>query len=388
MAAIELDNVKKEFEELTAINNIDLTVRENELLVLVGPSGCGKSTTLRLISGLEKPTSGTVSILGEKVNSVPPKDRDIAMVFQEYALYPHLSARKNMTFGLKSVTDFSAEEIKDKVENAAEILDITDLLDRKPAALSGGEQQRVAIGRAIVRNPEVYLMDEPLSNLDAELRVSMRGEILELQDHVATPIVYVTHDQTEAMTLGDRVAVMKDGQIQQVDEPQTLYDYPQNTFVAGFIGEPAMNLMDATMIMSDGQFEISNSLLSITSDCKLPQKVIDEQPNKDVILGIRPENLQLSPDQDNHSGFELDIEYTENLGNYMLIHGENGGEHIQIQHNESRRIFENQTITVYPDLNRLHVFDSDTGEIIFHSNMIYPSGSDSLDIGPTTPEHR
>lgn len=386
MASIELNNVKKEFEELTAVNNIDLTVRENELLVLVGPSGCGKSTTLRLISGLEKPTSGTISILGEKVNSVPPKDRDIAMVFQEYALYPHLSARKNMTFGLNSVTDFSVEEIKDKVEKAAEILDITDLLDRKPAALSGGEQQRVAIGRAIVRNPEVYLMDEPLSNLDAELRVSMRGEILELQDRVASPIVYVTHDQTEAMTLGDRVAVMKDGKIQQVDEPQTLYDYPQNIFVAGFIGEAAMNLMDATIIVRDGQFEISNSLLSITSDCKLPQKVIDEQPNKDVILGIRPENLQLSPDQDNPSRFELDIEYIENLGNYMLIHGKNGGEHIQIQHNESRRIFENETITVYPDPSRLHVFDSDTGEIIFHSNMIYPSRSDSLDSGPTTPE--
>src|SRR5262244_844532 len=242
MADVSLRNVTKRFDAVEAVRSIDLDIPDNELVVLVGPSGCGKSTTLRMIAGLEEVTSGEIFIGGEIVNDLPPKDRDIAMVFQNYALYPHMTAFENMSFGLR-LRKFSKTEIRQRVENAARILDITDLLDRRPKALSGGQRQRVAMGRAIVRNPKVFLFDEPLSNLDAKLRVQMRTEIKRVHQKVKTTTVYVTHDQVEAMTLADRVVVMNNGRIEQVGAPQDLYHNPKTRFVAGFIGSPAMNFI-------------------------------------------------------------------------------------------------------------------------------------------------
>src|SRR6201987_6248663 len=242
MAEVSLRNVVKRFDDVDVVRNISLDIPDNEFVVLVGPSGCGKSTTLRMIAGLEELTSGDISIGGEVVNDLPPKDRDIAMVFQNYALYPHMTAYENMSFGLK-LRKFSKDEIRRRVDHAARILDITELLDRKPKALSGGQRQRVAMGRAIVRNPKVFLFDEPLSNLDAKLRVQMRTEIKKIHQTVTTTTVYVTHDQVEAMTLADRVVVMNQGRIEQIGAPQELYHHPRTRFVAGFIGSPAMNFI-------------------------------------------------------------------------------------------------------------------------------------------------
>src|SRR5271167_2282148 len=242
MAEVALRNVVKRYDNVEAVRSINLDIPDNEFVVLVGPSGCGKSTTLRMIAGLEELTSGDIFIGGEVVNDLPPKDRDIAMVFQNYALYPHMSVFENMSFGLK-LRKFAKEEIKKRVENAARILDITELLDRRPKQLSGGQRQRVAMGRAIVRNPKVFLFDEPLSNLDAKLRVQMRTEIKRVHQKVKTTTVYVTHDQVEAMTLADRVVVMNDGRIEQVGKPHDLYHMPKTRFVAGFIGSPAMNFL-------------------------------------------------------------------------------------------------------------------------------------------------
>src|SRR5208283_2879621 len=244
MAEVALRNVVKRFDNVEAVRSINLDIPDNEFVVLVGPSGCGKSTTLRMIAGLEELTSGDIFIGGEIVNDLPPKDRDIAMVFQNYALYPHMSAFENMSFGLK-LRKFPKDEIRKRVDNAARILDITELLDRKPKALSGGQRQRVAMGRAIVRNPKVFLFDEPLSNLDAELRVRMRAEIRELHNRLRATTIYVTHDQVEAMTMSDKIVVLRDGKIEQTGAPLDLYDSPANAFVAGFIGSPAMNIFPA-----------------------------------------------------------------------------------------------------------------------------------------------
>src|ERR1700756_304791 len=251
MAEVTLRNVVKRFDNVEAVRSINLDIPDNEFVVLVGPSGCGKSTTLRMIAGLEEVTSGDISIGGEVVNDLPPKDRDIAMVFQNYALYPHMSAFENMSFGLK-LRKFSKDEIKKRVDNAARILDITELLDRKPKALSGGQRQRVAMGRAIVRNPKVFLFDEPLSNLDAKLRVQMRTEIKRVHQKVKTTTVYVTHDQVEAMTLADRVVVMNNGRIEQVGAPNYLYHSPATRFVAGFIGSPAVDFLPCELLQKRG----------------------------------------------------------------------------------------------------------------------------------------
>src|ERR1051326_7264380 len=247
MAEVALRNVTKRFDNVEAVRGISLDIPNNEFVVLVGPSGCGKPTTWRMVAGLEEVTAGDIYIGGELVNDLPPKDRDIAMVFQNYALYPHMTAFENMSFGLK-LRKFSKEEIKKRVDHAARILDIVELLDRKPKALSGGQRQRVAMGRAIVREPSVFLMDEPLSNLDAKLRVETRANIAALQARLGTTTIYVTHDQVEALTMGDRVAVLRDGLLQQVDTPRNLYDSPVNEFVAGFIGSPAMNLRTARLV--------------------------------------------------------------------------------------------------------------------------------------------
>lgn len=292
MASINLKNVYKIFEDgTTAVNDFNLEIADKEFIILVGPSGCGKSTTLRMIAGLENITKGELKIGDRVMNDVAPKDRDIAMVFQSYALYPHMTVYKNMAFGLE-LRKVSKDEIDRRVHEAAKVLDIEHLLKRKPKALSGGQRQRVALGRAMVRSPSVFLLDEPLSNLDAKLRTNMRTEIKKLHRRLGTTFIYVTHDQTEAMTMGDRIVVMKDGVIQQVDSPQNLYKHPQNMFVAGFIGSPQMNFLDAKLKSKSGKILLSlaQDILDIT-DSVVNRKGINGYFDKSVKVGIRPEDF-------------------------------------------------------------------------------------------------
>ena len=292
MAELRLVGIKKVYDkDVVSVKDFNLEIRDKEFLVLVGPSGCGKSTTLRMIAGLEEITEGDLYIGDRRVNDVAPKDRDIAMVFQNYALYPHMDVYNNMAFGLK-LRKFKKEEIKKRVDNAAKILGLEELLDRKPKALSGGQRQRVALGRAIVRDAEVFLMDEPLSNLDAKLRVQMRAEIQKLHARLQTTTVYVTHDQTEAMTMATRLVVMKDGIIQQVGAPKEVYDYPNNIFVGGFIGSPAMNFLNGKIegnqfVMNDIKVEIPEGKLKSLRD--------QGYVGKDIVLGIRPEDIHDEP---------------------------------------------------------------------------------------------
>ena len=321
MATVTLDKVNKVYPNgFHAIHNLDLEIADTEFLVLVGPSGCGKSTALRMIAGLEEISGGDLSIGDRVVNDVEPKDRDIAMVFQNYALYPHMSVRDNIGFSLK-LAKTSKAEIDRRVEEAARILELTDQLDRKPGQLSGGQRQRVAMGRAIVRQPSAFLMDEPLSNLDAKLRVQMRAEIAKLQRDLAVTTVYVTHDQVEAMTMGDRVAVLKDGYLQQVDSPQNLYDKPANVFVAAFIGSPSMNLHEAVLHGS--------SLTLGSHTVTLPDSLFEARPGlrgfdgKPVIVGIRPEDLEdaaLAPAEKNSSTITTEVTLTEALGSEIIVH--------------------------------------------------------------------
>ena len=291
MASVTLDRVTKRFGEVTAVNNVTIEVLDREFLVLVGPSGCGKSTTLRLIAGLEELTDGNIYIGDRLVNDVAPKDRDIAMVFQSYALYPHMSVYDNLAFGLK-LRKTPKKEIERRVQEAAELLAIGELLDRKPKQLSGGQRQRVALGRAIVREPKVFLMDEPLSNLDAKLRVQTRAELIRLHERLQTTVVYVTHDQTEAMTMGSRIAVLRDGVLQQLGGPQNVYDNPANMFVAGFIGSPAMNFFDArvTGSVDDMQVELGGDALTLNVPPDRRSSFADYL-GKDVIFGLRPEDM-------------------------------------------------------------------------------------------------
>ena len=292
MANLSLKNINKVYDNgFHAVKDFNMEIEDKEFIIFVGPSGCGKSTTLRMIAGLEDITSGTLEIDGEKVNDTLPKDRDIAMVFQNYALYPHMTIYDNMAFSLK-INKVAKKEIDRKVREAAEILGITNLLDRKPKQLSGGQRQRVAMGRAIVRNPKVFLMDEPLSNLDAKLRVQMRIEIARLHKKLGTTMIYVTHDQTEAMTLGTRIVVMKDGEVQQIDSPQRLYDHPNNLFVAGFIGSPQINLIDAEVTEVDSKIYLTNPYFKFEMP-KDKAKVLKDKGyiGRKVIFGIRPESI-------------------------------------------------------------------------------------------------
>ncbi|MGB6963073.1 MAG: sn-glycerol-3-phosphate ABC transporter ATP-binding protein UgpC, partial [Xanthobacteraceae bacterium] len=324
MAEVALRNVVKRFDNVEAVRSINLDIPDNEFVVLVGPSGCGKSTTLRMIAGLEELTSGDIFIGGEIVNDLPPKDRDIAMVFQNYALYPHMSVFENMSFGLK-LRKFPKAEIKKRVDNAARILDITELLDRKPKALSGGQRQRVAMGRAIVRNPKVFLFDEPLSNLDAKLRVQMRTEIKRVHQLVKTTTVYVTHDQIEAMTLADRVVVMNGGLIEQIATPQDLYHHPMTRFVAGFIGSPAINLVEAQLEQENGRYSVAFGEHRLTVDDNLARNRsgLKDYVGKSVILGIRPEDFE---DASLESGvpadrrMKVEVDLTEPLGADVLLY--------------------------------------------------------------------
>ena len=302
-------------EGVVAVQAFNLDIQDKEFIVLVGPSGCGKSTTLRMIAGLEDITDGELYIGDRLVNDVAPKDRDIAMVFQNYALYPHMTVYDNMAFALK-LRHESKEEIDRKVKEAAEILDITQYLGRKPKAMSGGQRQRVAIGRAIVRNPQVMLMDEPLSNLDAKLRNQMRAEIIKLRQRINTTFIYVTHDQTEAMTLGDRIVIMKDGFIQQIGTPQEVFNHPYNLFVAGFIGTPQMNMFDAKLVKKDGKYAVEVGGLSVTlSDEKQEKLAKNNVAEQDVVLGVRPEHITLEK-----SGIEGTVDVSELMGSTVHLH--------------------------------------------------------------------
>jgi multiple sugar transport system ATP-binding protein len=308
MTNVEFDGVTKVFPGgAVAVEDLTLTVDDGEFLILVGPSGCGKSTALRMIAGLEKISAGSITVGGTRVNDIPPKDRDIAMVFQNYALYPHMSVEKNLGFALRQ-RKASKEEIAQRVGDMATLLGLTDLLQRKPGQLSGGQRQRVAMGRALVREPQVFLLDEPLSNLDAKLRVQMRAELKKLHHRLGITTIYVTHDQVEAMTLGDRIAVLSAGRLQQIGAPQEVYDHPANVFVAGFIGSPPMNLLSGSV--RDGQVSAGDLVFARSG-----------VPDADVIVGIRPEGLRPVGPEDPGPGFELHVDVVEPLGDEVMVHG-------------------------------------------------------------------
>lgn len=330
MANVSLRKVEKEYENgFKAVHGVDLDIHDGEFMVFVGPSGCAKSTTLRMIAGLEEITGGEISINGKVVNDIAAKDRGIAMVFQNYALYPHKTVFDNMGFGLK-MQKRPKEEIKQRVEEAAEMLEITDLLDRKPKEMSGGQRQRVAVGRAIVRKPDVFLFDEPLSNLDAKLRVSMRVKIAQLHQKLKdsgspATMIYVTHDQTEALTLGDRICVLNKGEIMQVDTPANLYNHPKNRFVAGFIGSPAMNLIDTQLVKTEQGHNIQlDKDTLITLPAEIQAKLTDKS-DQPVCLGLRPENIELASDKDQENSFEGKLTVVENMGNEKFLYFDLGG---------------------------------------------------------------
>jgi multiple sugar transport system ATP-binding protein len=333
MAGIQLEDITKRYDDgYEAVKHLDLDIADGEFLILVGPSGCGKSTALRMVAGLEDITEGKLIIDGDVVNDRAPKDRDIAMVFQSYALYPHMTVGENMAFPLK-LAKLPDEEVRKRVADVAKILDLEQHLDRKPANLSGGQRQRVAMGRAIVRNPKVFLMDEPLSNLDAKLRVQMRTEVSRIQQRLDTTMIYVTHDQTEAMTLGDRVAVMRAGMLQQVDTPKNLYEHPDNLFVAGFIGSPSMNFFTATV---DGSDHLKLPFVDAPLDDEHKRALAAADIQGEVVVGIRPEHFEdatLVGDQSVHGvTFEVPIEVTESMGSEVYAYfGYEGG---HVDHDE------------------------------------------------------
>lgn len=366
MAGISLKNIKKTYQGgVTVIENLNLEIKDKEFIILVGPSGCGKSTTLRMIAGLEEITGGEMYIGDRLINDVHPKERDIAMVFQSYALYPHMSVYKNMAFGLE-LRKMPKEEIDQKVRDAAKILDIEHLLDRKPKALSGGQRQRVALGRAMVRNPQVFLLDEPLSNLDAKLRTAMRTEIIKLHNQLQTTFVYVTHDQVEAMTMADRIVVMKDGIIQQVDTPQSLYLYPKNLFVAGFIGSPQMNFVDVEIVKSANGYgaKFEGYTMSIPNS-KIAEVDIDKYVGKTVVMGIRPEEFDTDKaNNENHATITANIDIAELMGSEIYIHFMLAGHKAIAKAPASFPKKSGEKVELGVDTNKLHLFDKETGLVI------------------------
>jgi multiple sugar transport system ATP-binding protein len=387
MAEIVLEHIVKRYPDGSlAVDDFNLDIADGEFVILVGPSGCGKSTTLNMIAGLEDITSGDLRIAGQVVNNKSPKDRDIAMVFQSYALYPHMTVRENMGFALK-LSKTPQATINEKVEEAARILDLTQHLDRRPANLSGGQRQRVAMGRAIVRDPAVFLMDEPLSNLDAKLRVQMRTEVSRIQRRLGTTMVYVTHDQTEALTLGDRIAVMRSGLLQQVGSPKDLYDSPVNLFVAGFIGSPAMNFLGATL--ENGMLRTSLGDFRLSDEIR--REVESAGPGREVIVGLRPENFEdaalVSPDNKPHGiTFHTNIDVVESMGSDVFVYFTQGreqglasaeleelardsgradtggsGDTIVARLDAATQVREGQDAELWVDGRALHVFDPATG---------------------------
>lgn len=373
MANLSLRSIYKKYPGgVVAVSDFNLEIKDKEFIILVGPSGCGKSTTLRMIAGLEEISEGEMYIGDRLVNDIAPKDRDIAMVFQNYALYPHMTVFENMAFGLK-LRKTPKDEINRKVEEAARVLDISHLLDRKPKALSGGQRQRVALGRAIVREPQVFLLDEPLSNLDAKLRAQMRTEISKLHQKLGTTFIYVTHDQTEAMTMGDRIVVMKDGFVQQVDSPQNLYEAPVNQFVAGFMGSPQMNFIDATLRKLNNRYTLEFGFDAKKNVGKkffveLPESKVDEAAlkefiDKDVILGIRPENLhdeEMFLSSAKTGIIDATVDITEMMGaeTYLYLTCENIPLTARVSPRSTAR--PQDTIKIAIDPNKIHIFDKET----------------------------
>ena len=364
MASLSLKHINKTYPNgFEAVKDFNLEIEDKEFIIFVGPSGCGKSTTLRMIAGLEDISSGELKIGDKVVNDVEPKDRDIAMVFQNYALYPHMTVYDNMAFGLK-LRKVPKPEIDKMVREAARILDLESLLDRKPKALSGGQRQRVAMGRAIVRNPKVFLMDEPLSNLDAKLRVQMRSEIASLHNRLKATIIYVTHDQTEAMTLGTRIVVLKDGVIMQVDSPQKLYNEPNNLFVAGFIGSPQMNFVDAVCKVEGEKVTLSFDQTSVVLPPAKAKKLIDGGYNgKTVVMGIRPENIgdsEIELEAHKDASFETDVTGYELLGSEVLLYFTVGGANMtaKVDSRTPARLGDHIKLALDPE--KIHVFDKET----------------------------
>ena len=365
MARVAFENVYKKYGDVTAVNNLNIDVADKEFLVLVGPSGCGKTTALRCLAGLEEITSGNIKIGDRIVNDIAPKDRDIAMVFQSYALYPHLSVYDNMAFGLK-LRKVPKEEIKRRVGEAADILGIRDFLERKPRQLSGGQRQRVAVGRAIVREPKVFLFDEPLSNLDAKLRVAMRAEISKLHQRLQTTFIYVTHDQTEAMTMATRIAVINKGVLQQLDSPQVLYDHPNNLFVAGFIGSPAMNFFPGKLRKDDGKIVVETGDFSVPIPAK-KSKPYESHVGKDIIFGLRPENIHDSdfvPSNIDSEKVAVKVDVTELMGNEIFLYLVSGKHTFVARVDPRSRLRVGEQATVAFDMDNFHIFDAATEEAI------------------------
>lgn len=361
MAEVKLEEIRKEFGETVAVDDVPLEIQDGELLVLLGPSGCGKSTTLRLIAGLEHPTEGKILLGGRDITNVAPHKRDIAMVFQDLALYPHKSVRKNMAFGLL-MRDVSEDEANERVYDAAELLQITDLLDRSPQTLSGGQQQRVAIGRAIVREPEAFLFDEPLSDLDAKLRSVLRTEILELHHKLDATMIYVTHDQEEAMTLGDRIAVMNAGRVHQIDTPDTIYTKPTNLFVARFIGNPDMNIFDGRLEPTEDGFSVRTDVFDVTMD-----QSPDGLTAQDVQVGIRPEHFFNPEFITRATGLtatiQAEVHLIENVGDHVILHLEKNNTQFTASFDRTDAEV-GDTIDVVIDLPELHYFEQTSGDRI------------------------
>jgi multiple sugar transport system ATP-binding protein len=360
MAGVTLKRVEKRFDKVTVIKDLDLEIKDHEFMVLVGPSGCGKSTALRMIAGLEEVSGGTISIGDRVVNDLPPKDRDIAMVFQSYALYPHMTVRENLAFGLR-IRRMPKAEIDRLVSHAAELLGIDHLLDRKPRELSGGQRQRVAVGRAIVRQPAVFLFDEPLSNLDAKLRVQMRAEIAQLQQRLKTTTIYVTHDQVEAMTMGQRVAVLKDGDLKQVGTPLELYDRPANLFVASFIGTPPMNFISATVTEGGASLASAKYALPVPGSLRA---VTNASVGRRVVAGVRPENI-LEAGVEAHgetAALTVEVEIAEPLGSEVILHGRVGDDLLVAKLDPHHLPEPGEKVSLVIELDALHLFDAETEE--------------------------
>ena len=365
MATVTYEGVSKRFGDVVAVNNLDLEIEDREFVVFLGPSGCGKTTTLRLLAGLEELTEGDIYIGDRLVNDVAPKDRDIAMVFQSYALYPHMSVYDNMAFGLK-LRKTPKAEINRRVHEGGRMLGIEDLLDRKPKQLSGGQRQRVALGRAIVREPQVFLMDEPLSNLDAKLRVQARAEISKLWQRLDTTWIYVTHDQTEAMTMGTRIALLRDGILQQLDTPQSLYDHPVNLFVAGFIGAPAMNFFDVTVVEENGTLALDGGVFKLEVPAEKRQGLMAYK-GQEIILGLRPENVHdpnFVPPGTTVSPIKGRVDVTELMGNEIFVYLVSGNTTFIARVDPRSQVKAGDEVEVLVSMDRMKAFDRRTEEAI------------------------
>jgi multiple sugar transport system ATP-binding protein len=383
MATVTFEHVTKKYGDVLAVDDLNLAIVDGEFMVLVGPSGCGKTTSLRMIAGLEEITEGTLRIGDRVVNDVAPKDRDIAMVFQSYALYPHMTVYDNLAFGLK-LRKVPKADIDKRVQEAAGILDLGKLLARKPKELSGGQRQRVALGRAIVREPAVFLMDEPLSNLDAKLRVQTRAEIARLHQRLGTTMVYVTHDQIEAMTMGTRIAVMSDGLLQQVGSPQVLYDTPVNKFVAGFIGSPAMNFIDVTLTGSGADATLEGADISLPLPPRL-RDAVGSTSGRKLVAGVRPEHLDLGTTGHGVGSFRAVADVVEYLGNDQLLHVTAGGRDIVAVVGAEHRIRPGDVLDLVVPLPKLHLFDVETGASLASIDSGVTPSISTTDALPTMP---